>query len=76
MATINKKPTGSFEVQWYENKKRRSKSFKTKKEAREFALAIETAPKNKSSTILFKTLLERYRDTETIKKRGARAETI
>ena len=76
MATINKKPTGSFEVQWYENKKRRSKSFRTKKEAREFALAIETAPKNKSSTILFKTLLERYRDTETIKKRGARAETI
>lgn len=76
MATINKRPSGSFEVQWYENKKRKSKSFKTKKEAREFALALETAPKNKSSAILLKTLLERYRDSETIKKRGARSETI
>lgn len=75
MATINKKPSGSFEVQWYENKKRRSKSFKTKKEAREYALILETAPK-KSNCILFKTLLEKYRDTETIKKRGARSETI
>lgn len=61
MATINKKPSGSFEVQWYEDKKRRSKSFKTKKEAREFALVLETAPK-KSNAIFLKTLLERYRD--------------
>lgn len=76
MATINKKPSGSYEVQWYENKKRKSKSFKNKREAREFALFVESTPKEKASSITFGALLEKYRDTETPKKKGARSETL
>lgn len=76
MASIFKKPSGSFEVQWGPRNKRRSKSFKTKKEAKEFALAIETTPEEQAASITFYSLLENYRDTESVKKRGAREERI
>lgn len=76
MASIFKKITGSYEVQWGPRNKRRSKSFKTKKEAKEFALAIETAPEEQASSITLYSLFENYRDTETVKKRGERAEKI
>ena len=76
MTTIIKKPYGTFEVQWYQGKKRRSKSFKTKREAREFSLQISKVSEDSTPLILFKTILEEYRDRETIKKRGVRAETL
>lgn len=76
MASITKKPYGTYEVQWNQAGKRRSKTFKTKKEAREFALQVELSPKGQASSILFKTVLEDYRDRETVKKKGKRAETL
>ncbi len=76
MASITKKPYGTFEVQWTENKKRRSKSFRTKREAREFAVFVESSATEKKQLIKFGDLLKLYRDSETIKKRGARSETI
>lgn len=76
MASIFKKISGSYEVQWGPRNKRRSKSFKTKKEAREFALAVEKTTEEKAASITFYSWLENYRDTESIKKRGAREERI
>lgn len=76
MATVTRKPSGSYEVQWYENKKRKSKTFQTRKEAKEFMLMLDANKAQRASTILFGTLLEKYRDTETPKKKGARSETL
>ncbi|GAB1824945.1 tyrosine-type recombinase/integrase [Turicimonas sp. TL08] len=76
MASIRKTWCGTYQVQWYEDKKRKSKNFKTRKEAKEFSLTIGIAPKDKASSITFGALLADYRDKETIKKRGARTETL
>ena len=76
MASIKKTWCGTFQVQWYEDKKRKSRNFKTRKEAKEFAITIEKAPKDRSNSITFGALLADYRDKETIKKRGARSETL
>lgn len=76
MASIIKTAFGTFQVQWTADKKRKSKTFKTKREAREFAVLIEQAPKERASSITFGALLAEYRDNETIKKRGSRSESI
>ncbi len=76
MSSIMRKPSGSYEVQWYEDKKRKSKTFSTRREAKEFMLMLDATKAQKASTILFGTLLEKYRDTETPKKKGARSETL
>lgn len=76
MASIVKTWCGTYQVQWYLDGKRKSKNFKTKREAKEFALTVELTSKEKGTSITFSSLIKQYRDNETIKKRGARAETI
>lgn len=42
MASIHKRPTGSFQVAWRENGKQRTKTFGTKKEAVRFASLLRS----------------------------------
>lgn len=51
------------------------KSFKTKKETKEFALAIETAPEEQAASVTFYSFLENYRDTESVKKERCKRRT-
>ena len=53
MATISKRPYGTYEVQWRIDGNRHSKTFKTRKEAKEFALQIELNPRQRSSVVTF-----------------------
>ena len=76
MASIGKLPTGSYRVQYYVDGKKCSKTFKTRSEAKTFAARIELSPEVLSSKLTFGDCLKEYRDTVTIKKRGAREESI
>ncbi len=76
MASIGKLPSGSYRVQFYVDGLKKSKTFKTRSEAKQFATKIELTPIVRGSSISFKTLLEEYRDTVTANKRGWREESI
>ena len=76
MATIFKTPYGTYEVQWKVDGKRRSKSFKTRKEAKEFALQVELNPNQRSKIITFAEIIQQYLKNETPKKKGAKWETF
>lgn len=76
MATISKRPYGTYEVQWRVEGKRHSKTFKTRKEAKEFALQIELNPRQRSSVVTFAEVIKQYAKNETPKKKGARWETF
>lgn len=76
MATISKRPYGTYEVQWRVEGKRHSKTFKTRKEAKEFALQIELNPRQRSSVVTFAEVIKQYAKNETPKKKGAKWETF
>lgn len=76
MASIGKLPTGSYRVQYYVDGKKCSKTFKTRSEAKTFAARIELSPEKFASRLTFADCLKEYRDTMTIKKKGAREESI
>lgn len=76
MATISKRPYGTYEVQWRVEGKRHSKTFKTRKEAKEFALQVELNPRQRSKVITFAEIIHQYAKNETPKKKGARWETF
>ena len=77
MASITKLPNGKYRVQWRDilNSKK-SRHFATRMEARKFAAALSLSPEEKKSQILLSTVIEEYRDTVTVKKRGHRLETL
>lgn len=76
MATISKRPYGTYEVQWRVDGNRHSKTFKTRKEAKEFALQIELNPRQRSSVVTFAEVIKQYAKNETPKKKGAKWETF
>jgi integrase len=76
MASNGKLPTGSYRVQYYVDGKKCSKTFKTRSEAKTFAARIELSPEKFASRLTFADCLKEYRDTVTIKKKGAREESI
>lgn len=76
MATISKRPYGTYEVQWRVEGKRHSKTFKTRKEAKEFALQLELNPRQRSSVVTFAEVIKQYAKNETPKKKGAKWETF
>lgn len=76
MATISKRPYGTYEVQWRVDGNRHSKTFKTRKEAKEFALQIELNPRQRSSVVTFSEVIKQYAKNETPKKKGAKWETF
>lgn len=76
MATISKRPYGTYEVQWRIDGNRHSKTFKTRKEAKEFALQIELNPRQRSSVVTFAEVIKQYAKNETPKKKGAKWETF
>lgn len=76
MATISKRPYGTYEVQWRVDGNRHSKTFKTRKEAKEFALQIELNPRQRSSVVTFAEVINQYAKNETPKKKGAKWETF
>lgn len=76
MATISKRPYGTYEVQWRIDGNRHSKTFKTRKEAKEFALQIELNPRQRSSVVAFAEVIKQYAKNETPKKKGAKWETF
>lgn len=78
MATISKRPYGTYEVQWRIDGNRHSKTFKTRKEAKEFALQVELNPKQRAKRYVAK-LLKQYLKEETPKRRaqnGKRSDLI
>ena len=75
MTSISKTSFG-YRVQYYIDGKKTSKNFKSRNEAKKYAANLELTTEQKSSKFTFGDILKEYRDTETIKKRGARAETI
>ena len=60
MATISKRPYGTYEVQWRIEGNRHSKTFKTRKEAKEFALHVELNPKQRAKSITFAEVIKQY----------------
>ena len=76
MATISKRPYGTYEVQWRIDGNRHSKTFKTRKEAKEFALQVELNPRQRSSVVTFAEVIKQYAKNETPKKKGAKWETF
>lgn len=76
MATISKRPYGTYEVQWRIDGNRHSKTFKTRKEAKEFALQVELNPKQRAKSITFAEVIKQYLKEETPKKKGAKWETF
>lgn len=76
MATISKRPYGTYEVQWRVDGNRHSKTFKTRKEAKEFVLQIELNPRQRSSVVTFAEVIKQYAKNETPKKKGAKWETF
>lgn len=76
MASVYKTSCGTYQVQWTQDKKRKSKSFKTRKEAKEFAYSIEQAPKNRGESTRLCDLIEQYRDKVTVKKKSVKSETL
>ena len=77
MAFMRKLPTGKFAVYWNDsNKTRHQKNFSSKAEAKQHLAMLELSPQKRQSTITLATLMANYRDTETVKKRGSRSETL
>jgi integrase len=76
MASLSKNKTG-YRVQYYDSERRkRSKQFATRAEAKHFIALQELTPTQRTAKILFKTLAAEYRDKVTARKRGARPETL
>lgn len=77
MASVSKLPNGKYRVQWRDfEKRKRSKQFDTKSEARKFAAVLELSPQERITRITFATVLEEYRDRITSRKKGFRPETL
>lgn len=74
MASITKSPTSGYRVQWREDGSRKQRRFKTAAEAKKFAAWLELSPIQKRSTIKVADLIDEYRNTETVEKRGSREE--
>lgn len=77
MATIIKKPSGSWEAQVYVNGKRKTKSFKLKAKAIVWAQETEAGLREDSPdkhTVI--DMLEKYRDEVSPGKKGARWERV
>lgn len=76
MATITRKPSKSFEVQWYVNGKRKSKTFKTRNEAKKFAAFLDLSPEDAGTNITFLAAMDEYEKEVTSGKRSRRSESI
>lgn len=76
MASIGKLPTGSYRIQYYVDGKKRSKTFKTRLGGLNICRTNRTILGKLGSRVTFGKLMEEYRDTVTVTKRGAREETI
>lgn len=80
MASIRKTSFGTFEVYGYRiiagERKRFSKSFKTKADAKKYAAEVELAPAERSSNIILSALIDQYITERTSQKRAKREEEI
>lgn len=74
MASIAKTPLGKYRVQWREAGRQRQKNFASHAEAKKFAAALELSPQKRRSMISVGDWIANYRDTEAVKKKGARSE--
>lgn len=74
MPSISKTKTGSWKVQYYELGKKRSKTLPTKAEAKRFVALLELGQAESSTSMKFSDLIIDYRDHESVKKGGSRAE--
>lgn len=76
MPSISKTKNNTFIVQYYDNKKKRNKTFKTKSEAKQFAAMLELGKAGSSTGIKFSELITKYRDTVSVKKAGFKNESV
>lgn len=76
MAFIKKTPSGTFAVGYRSEGKSKKRTFKDKASARRFKEFIELNPEKRSSRLTVADLLAMYRDSETMKKRGVKQETL
>lgn len=76
MAFIQKTPSGTFAVGYRSEGKSHKRTFKDKTSARRFKEFIELNPERRSSRLTLADLLLMYRDSETMKKRGVKQETL
>lgn len=76
MAFIIKNPSGSFSVGFRSEGKSRKKTFKDRASAKRFKEFIELNPERRQTRLVVKELLLMYKDEETPKKRGSRAEGL
>lgn len=76
MASIHKRPTGSFQVAWRENGKQRTKTFSTKKEAVRFASLLRSgALAGFSSSLTLADVIQTYLKEVSPLKVSCRNET-
>ena len=76
MAFITKTPSGTFSVGYRCEGKSHKRTFKDKASARRFKEFIELNPERRSSRLTLTDLLLMYRDSETMKKRGIKQESL
>lgn len=74
MPSISKTPNGTWKVQYYQLGKKKSKTFKTRGEAKTFSALLDLGEEKGRQKIKFRELLIDYRDNFSVKKRGKRAE--
>lgn len=75
MASVSKYGN-RYRVQYYLDGVKKSKYFDSRQEAKSFAARLDLAPVQFASKLTFGNLIEEYRDTVTVTKRGFREETI
>lgn len=75
MASIETTPTG-FSVRYRVDGKSRRKNFKTKSEAKKFVALLYLTPQKRSAILKAGVVLEKYRDTVTVKKKSWREESF
>lgn len=76
MATVQKTDSGKWKFTATVNYKQHTKTFATKAEGYLWEESLKAGKDNKTPSITFGKLLEKYRDEVSVKKKGSRWETI
>lgn len=76
MATVQKTASGKWKFTATVNYKQQTKTFATKAEGYVWEESLRADKDNKTPSITFGKLLEKYRDEVSVKKKGSRWETI